>query len=425
MNRLQQIEQEVLSAGREWTRALLERRLQEECLAVEMVSAKTGEELENTCWRSMGLDTVVGKVNLKVHYGHSPEEEAWVCPTRQAWGLKPYERKTPELRARLAYTATVAGSYAEAEKLATIWGTPVSDTSIHQCVQELGEAARELRRPTPVPATSEPAFDLVLMMDGWLTRERGPDWSAGPRKKNPERVEWKEIKSAVIYRLEQRAENASGRGLLLEKYVVATPPDTGPLDFGQAVREEAMRRGLARAKTVYLVMDGAVWLWDLADDRFKAAVKTLDFHHAREHLNTIAEALYGVGTQRTKDWLAEQVQSLRHGDEALVVNRLEDLLKSQAQVKRPTQIRKTIAREVKYFRAHRDHIHYEDRENEGAPLGSGAVESLGKQLQRRLRGCGQFWKRPGLSNLLKLSVLAKNNELHLLWRSSPTTAFSA
>ena len=415
MNRLQQIEQEVLAAGREWTRALLEKRLQDECLAVKMVSAKTGEELENTRWRWLGLDTVVGKVELKVHHGYCPEEEAWVCPTRVAWGLKPYERKTPELRARLAYTATAVGSYAEAEKLATIWGTPVSDSSIHHCVQELGPQAQKLALPTPVPAPAEAAFDLVLMMDGWLTRERGPDWSAGPLKKNPERVEWKEIKSAVIYRLEQRAENASGRGLLLEKHVVATPPEPSPLDFGQAVRDEAMRRGLARAQTVYLVMDGAVWLWDLAQDRFQTAVKTLDFHHAREHLNTIAEALYGIGTQRAREWLAQQVEFLRHGDEALVVNGLENLLKSQAQAKRPTNIRKTITREVKYFRSHREHIHYEDREKEGAPLGSGAVESLGKQLQRRMRGCGQFWERTGLSNLLKLSVLAKNNDLHLLW----------
>jgi hypothetical protein len=309
----------------------------------------------------------------------------------------------------------VAGSYAEAERLATIWGTPVRDTSIHQCVQELGPQAQTLALPTPEPAPSEPAFDLVIMMDGWLTRQRGPDWSAGPGKKNPQRVEWKEIKSAVIYRLAQRAENVSGRGLLLEKHVVATPPDTPPLDFGQAVRDEALRRGLARARTVYLVMDGAVWLWDLAEDRFKLAVKTLDFHHAREHLHTIAEALYGIGTQRAKDWLAQQVESVRHGDEALVVHRLEALLQSQAQAKRPPKIRKTITREVKYFRTHRDHLHYQDRENEGAPLGSGAVESLGKQLQRRMRGCGQFWERSGLSNLLKLSVLVKNNDLHLLW----------
>ena len=133
----------------------------------------------------------------------------------------------------------------------------------------------------------------------------------------------------------------------------------------------------------------------------------------REHLNTIAEALYGRETQRAKDWMAQRVESLRHGEEALVVNRLEDLLKSQA--KRPKKTQKIIAREVNYFREHQEHIHYQDRENEGAPLGSGAVESLGKQLQRRMRGCGQFWERPGLSNLLKLSVLVKNNDLHLLW----------
>jgi hypothetical protein len=413
MNRLQQIEQEVLALGREWARALLEKRLQEECLTIEMISPRTGEELENTRWRSMGLDTVVGKVELKVHHGYCPEEEVWVCPTRLAWGLQPYERKTPELQARLAYTASVVGSYAEAETMATTWGTPISDGCIHQCVQKLGPQAQELVMPTPVPAPSEPPFSLVLMMDGWLTRERGPDWGASPRKKNPERVEWREIKSAVLYRLEQRAENASGRGLLLEKYVVATPPETSPLDFGQAVRAEAMRRGLARAQTVYLVMDGAVWLWDLAEDRFKTAVKTLDFHHAREHLNAIAEALYGTGMQQAKDWLAQHLESLRHGKEARVVNRLEDLLQSQA--KRPKETRKIIAREVKYFREHREHLHYQDRENEGAPLGSGAVESLGKQLQRRLRGCGQFWERPGLTNLLKLSVLVKNKDLHLLW----------
>jgi hypothetical protein len=319
------------------------------------------------------------------------------------------------LQARLAYTATVVGSYAEAETLAATWGTPVSDTSIHQCVQELGSKARNLVMPTPVPAPSEVPFDLVLMMDGWMARERGPDWSAGPRKKDPERVEWKEIKSAVVYRLAQRAETASGRGLLLEKHVVATPPDTSPLDFGRAVQEEAMRRGLARARKVYLVMDGAVWLWDLAEDRFKTAVKTLDFHHAREHLNTISEALYGIGTQRAKDWLTEQVESMRHGEEALVVNRLENLLKPQSQARRPSKIRKTITREVTYFRGHKEHIHYQYREKEGAPLGSGAVESLGKQLQRRMRGCGQFWSRSGLSNLLKLSVLAKNNDLHRIW----------
>ena len=411
MNPLRQIEQEVLALGREWTRLQLQKRLQEQCEAVPMVSVPTGQPLNNTRWRPLELDTVVGKVKLKVRHGHGPE--GWICPARVAWSLQGYERKTPELQARLAYTASVVGSYAEAQTMAATWGTPVSDGCIHQQVQKLGKQVQALALPTPVAARPEPPFSLVIMMDGWMARERGTDWGAGPRQKDPQRVDWKEIKSAVIYRLEQRVLNARGRGLLLEKYVVATPPDTSPTEFGRQVQQEALRRGLARAQVVYLVMAGAVWLWDLAQDRFQHTLKTLDFHHAREHLNAVAEVLPGPGTDPAKEWLKGLLHQLRQGKESLVVRRLEDLLESQA--KRSQETKKVIAREVNYFQEHRDHLHYRQMEKAEAPLGSGAVESLGKQLQRRRRSCRQFWSRPGLTHLLSLSVLVKNRDLPLLW----------
>ena len=101
--------------------------------------------------------------------------------------------------------------------MAATWGMPVSDGCIHQQVQKLGKQLQALALPTPVAARPEPPFSLVIMIDGWMARERGTDWGAGPRKKNPQRVDWKEIKSAVIYRLEQRVQNARGRGLLWEK----------------------------------------------------------------------------------------------------------------------------------------------------------------------------------------------------------------
>ena len=412
MNPLRAVEQEMLARGREWTRQQLEQNLQRQCDAMEMVSAQTGEALKNTRRRAMKLDTVVGPVELKVRHGYCPQR-GWICPAREAWDLEPYQRKTPELQARLAYTASVVGSYAEAETMATTWGTPVSDTCIHQQVQGLGQQIQALELPTPVKVCAERPFSLVIMMDGWMARERGPDWAAGPRKKNAQRVDWREIKSAVIYRLEQRVQSLSGRGLLLEKYVVATPPETSPLDFGQEVQQEALRRGMARAKVIYLVMDGAVWLWDLAQDRFNDTIKTLDFHHAREHLHTVAEALYGPDSPQARDWLKGLLHQLRHGQEARVVRSLEELLVSQTE--RSSQSREVIAREVNYFQEHRDHIHYRQMEKSGAPLGSGAVESLGKQLQRRLRGCGQFWSRSGLTHLLRLSVLVKNRDDSLLW----------
>lgn len=52
-------------------------------------------------------------------------------------------------------------------------------------------------------------------------------------------------------------------------------------------------------------------------------------------------------------------------------------------------------------------------EEAGVPMGSGAVESLGKQFQRPLRACRQFWTRPDLTQLLQLCVLVKNKDDHL------------
>jgi len=413
MNALRSLEQAVLAEGREWTRRRLEQRLQAESDALPPSCPQTGQPLTNTRWRPLQLHTVVGVIRVRVRHGYSAALRQRVCPARQAWGLSPYQRLSPELEARLTYTATEVGSYERAARMAGTWGSPSSDGCIHEHAQRLGAAAADLALPVPAPPPQEPQFSLVIMLDGWMARERGLDWGAPPRKKNPQRIAWHEIKSAVIYRLEQRAQSASGRGLLVEKYAVATPPETSPLDFGAAVQAEARRRGLGREQVVYLVMDGAVWLWDLADDRLKSARKTLDFHHARDHLWAIAHLLHGEGRPEARAWVQPLLKSLRTGGEARVVRRLEQLL--QRPVACPRGQRAHLKREVKYFQTHRDHLHYHAMEQAGAPRGSGAAESLGKQLQQRLRGCGQSWSRSGLTHLLRLCVLVKNRDDPCLW----------
>ena len=82
---------------------------------------------------------------------------------------------------------------------------------------------------------------------------------------------------------------------------------------------------------------------------------------------------------------------------------------------RPPETQAVLEREISYFVTHRDHLHYQAMEKAGAPIGSGAVESLGKQLQGRLRGCSQFSKRSGFTHLLRVSVLVKNRDDPLLW----------
>lgn len=72
---------------------------------------------------------------------------------------------------------------------------------------------------------------------------------------------------------------------------------------------------MGRAQHVYLVMDGAVWLWEPAEDRFSHAIKTLDFHHARDHLWALAHALNGEDPEAAREWVQPLLHSLRNGDE--------------------------------------------------------------------------------------------------------------
>jgi hypothetical protein len=413
MNALREAEQAILAESRAWACRRLTERLQQEANTMEALCPKTGKALKDTRWRDMSVHTVSGVIHLRVRHGYSEALGEWVCPARLAWGLEERQRVSPELQARVSYTATETGSFERASAMASCWGTEVSDDLIHNHVQQCGAAAAQLNLPAPPVPARELEFSLVIMMDAWMARERGPDWGKSPREKAPERIAWHEIKSAVIYRLEQRAEKESGRGLLLEKYIVACPPETAPVDFGTAVEGEARRRGLGRANVVYLVMDGAVWLWDLAEDRFRDAVKTLDFHHASEHLWAVGRALYGEGTAETTTWVEPLLHSLRHGKQARVVRRLQELIAPAAP--RCPDAQEVVEREANYFKTHQDHMDYKAIHRAGAPIGSGAVESLGAQLQRRFRCSGQFWLRPGLSHLLKLAVTFRNKDDSYLW----------
>lgn len=413
MNALLHLEVGVLAEGREWTRQRLESQAQKQVNDWGALCPHSGQGLQRRKRQRLKLMTCVGTIVLKSWRGYSEALQRWVNPARERWGLKPKQRLSPELQSRLGFTATVAGSYEKAAATATRWGTPISDNTVHAVVQELGDSASGLALPQPPKVAGEPEFSLVIMMDGWLARQRGADWGANPRRKQADRVNWKEVKSAVIYRLEQRVRKSSGRGMLIEKYVVACAPDTEPVDFGAAVQAEARRRGLGRARKVYVVMDGAVWLWHVAEDRFSQAILMLDFHHASEHLWAVAHLLYGEGTDEARNWVEPLLHQLRHGQEETVVHTLEALL--EVKPGRSAQLRRSLQTPVEYFQTHREHIHYQRVARQGGPIGSGSVESLCSQLQDRFKRTGQFWSPAGLKHLLMVEVLLRNKDYELLW----------
>jgi hypothetical protein len=369
---------------------------------------------------TLRLKTCAGPIEIQAHYGQDALTQQWLCPMRERWELAPRQAMSPVLEDRLCFTATLTGSYEAAAQLAEKWGASTTDSTIHQHVQKLGERAerdaeqirqRLLEPETRAEAVTESTrllpdeFDLVIMMDGWMARDRGPEWGLKPAETQAERVAWREMKTALVFRLDQRGRTQSGRHVLTEKFVDVACAD--PFVFGQRLYALALRCGLHQARRVYVVANGAVWIWNLVEERFGAVTGVLDFYHASEHLWALGRELFDTD-DAVRRWVEPLLHQLRHGEEAAVLQKLNQTL---GQARRTTSASLAmVERETHYFQNHRDHLHYAAREQEGAPIGSGAMESVCRQFQTRFKGAGKFWSESGRERLMALDVARRNHE---------------
>src|ERR1019366_1916358 len=277
--------------------------------------------------------------------------------------------------------------------------------------EQLMAAATQAQAVAPLPNGLE-LFCLVVMMDGFMARERGTDWALKPPEAKGARVAWHEVKAATIYRVDQVAQKASGRRQILQKFWVLAPTQPPPQEFGLAVHAEAIRRGMGKAQFIFVLADGAVWIWNIIEDRFISCLKGLDFYHGSTHLWAIAHELFPEEDQ-AQAWVEPLLPQLKHGQEADVLHTLE-ALPAQRQAA-GLSFSDLLQREITYFQTHREHLHYQALAAKGSPIGTGAMESTCGQLQTRVKHTGQFWKPVGLTNLLALKAALQNDDWLALW----------
>lgn len=348
----------------------------------------------------MRLRTAFGVVRLKVWRGRNPADGRWGTPIRQRWGLSPHQQLSPALEDKLAYFATVAGTYESAAQLARKMSIPIEDSTVRELVQRLGGRAemqtqQRLRTvPQPCDPQSPPSALAVIMIDGYQVRHRGADW--GKKKARKARVEWHEQKVGVFYHQDQNAD-----GELLKKVSLGWQGEA--VELGQRLHWEASRQGLGRARQTLAVGDGAPWIWHLIEQRWKGAHQVLDFYHASQHLHTLGEALHPADEPARQRWVNQQCHDLRHGKEKQLLKRIDRLPAGSG----PKA--EAIRREKNYFRSHSHRMNYQTLSRRGWPIGSGSVESACAQRQRRFKRPGQFWTAEGLR---RLNALIEARELH-------------
>lgn len=435
-----ELEREAAAEGRQYGREKLRQRLQAIADEQGLVCPGSGEHLQDARFRNLPLITTLGTVNIRAHYGYDRLAKKWIFAVRDLWGLACRQAISPELEQQLGYTATECGSYKKAQQMASSWGVQIGSTTIHKHVQRLGREAQrqqELRTERALNSATRlevarqaqaqapnalKEYSLVISIDAWKGRERGEDWGLKPADATGSRVEWRDLKLAVLYRLDQLVEVSSAdpatrpRRQILQKFWVAAPSGTPPEEFGRQVHAEALRRGMAHAKYIFIVCDGAVWIWNIIEDRFQDAIKELDFYHGSEHLWEVARDLYPQPEQ-AKAWVQPLLHQLRHGQEAEVLATLQSLPETLRNV--GGVLTELIQREMNYFQNHREHLHYQGNAAKGFPVGSGAVESGCSQFQDRFKRTGQFWNSASMGHLQALKVARHNGDWDELCHLTP------
>jgi len=363
-------------------------------------------------------------------YGRDRESGQMVMPLREKLGLEGHQPMTPVLEDRLCYLAVTIDSYKRAAEVAVRFGTTTDDSQIQSLVQRIGKRAqaqeaqrtsaaldlqksKAIIREAEIELKGKGAFSLVVMLDGTMLRSRGEDWGLKPAEAPGDRVAWHELKAGLVIRM---PESESGKRRELEKWYVAS--DGGPEEVGRKLYAEALRRGLEQARRVYVIADGAVWIWKLAAEHFPGSVEELDFYHASEHLWVLARTLCGDEGEAAKNWVEPLLKTLKYRGGVEFMPMLEELLRAAGEKKLSADQQKVLNREVAYFRNHESRLDYPGAKRAGIPMGSGSMESACSQVQGRFKRTGQFWSRAGERNLLALELAWRNRDWNKIWARS-------
>jgi hypothetical protein len=196
---------------------------------------------------------------------------------------------------------------------------------------------------------------------------------------------------------------AEYEGPHLEKRQVVASRQSWPL-FGALLATAAWLAGFATAKRKAFVADGARAIWRVWQTRFSSYVPILDFIHAVSYVYAAAKA---VGVDAVAGWLlyAEWIVWVWQGKVGLVIEKLQDWQQQHGQPPKgeaATSPRSVVAKAVRYLRNNQSKMKYDAYRQQGLPLVSSLVESMVKQISRRVKGTEKFWGEEGAEAILQL-----------------------
>jgi hypothetical protein len=415
--------------------------------------------------RSKTILTLLGKVRYERVYYHCEQCKHGEALGDRVWGLT-RTRTSPAVKQLLAYlSATTVGFETVADNVCRTLAWPkhwLSGKQVQRLAEPLGSRLNELEMakiaswwsvvsaglsaalaiaepasPTRAEASSKPGARLpsklptrlYIEMDGILARLRGSDGKGSDV--------WREVKVGAVFWVES-GRHASKLAALVgvvkaicrsvrvwvdrPKGVVSYVAGLWPAaTFGVRLYAEAVMRGLEQATEVVLLGDGAAWIWKLAEEHFPDAIQILDFHHAQEHLWSVANSVWGEGSAKAKAWVEAQIEAhLIRGDAKGLVEAIADL----PPVAPPEGQEKSLPEQaMQYFQNNAERMRYPEYRARGMEIGSGLIESSARRVVGvRCKQPGMRWSEEGLSAILGLRAHVLSNRFDSAIATLPSAA---
>lgn len=343
-------------------------------------------------------------------------------PLLDALGI--HHRATPALASLVARLSARCASFEEASEALREHGVDMDAKGVRRLCLHVGEEALRQRGRRIDAVRDGDSFDrrkctadrrkctateeftgkrIVISVDGGRIRlreggERGPKGKRGHRRYD---TPWREPKILTVYVIDEKGRKIDSIAPLID----------GTLGDADATFDilvsELVLRGAAQAREIIVIGDGALWIWNRVDALARTLgfpperiVRVADFYHAVEHLADIAELVKSFGEAAKKRWVKRMRRRLKRG-------KVDQVIESAAALCRGSNA-KEIASQVDYFRKRRELMRYDEFQNRGIPLGSGAVESAVRRVVNlRLKGPAIFWRQASAEAMLHLRAYLK------------------
>ena len=337
---------------------------------------------------------------------------AGFSPRDRALGLEGTSLSPAALR--MTGLAAARVSFAETgELLRELAGLDIDAKLAERQAEALGReiAADERQIVEPEPAT---ARTLYLGLDGTGVPVRKAE-TRGRRGKQPDgSAKTREAKIVAVWSadtLDRDGRPARDPGSVTTysgaiETIASRDTDAEPSPFAGRALREAERRCFDEAPRRAILGDGALWIWNWADEHAPGAIQIVDIFHAKGHLFDVAKAIYGAGTELADQWGRQRRDELDQG-------RIDDIL---AALRGHAETCDDARKCVDYIDNNRDRMRYPEFRAMGLCVATGVVEGGCKNIvASRLKRGGMRWTVAGANAIMALRCAILSDRFDDFW----------